>query len=160
MKGRYDDIVSRVADPILWYDEHGVPRYVPFASLRKADIPANEAALVEVVCQRCLRGVLVCCSGVQRRDGSRRLVVEAIRADAWGLYGDPPCHTTEAERVTGMDGSSAGESKVSIGVRVVDTGTARMENGRVILRSKSPSATKRRSYAASPKESGRLPTST
>lgn len=84
MKGRYDDIVSRVADPILWYDEHGVPRYVPFASRRKADIPADEAALVEVVCQRCLRGVLVCCSGVQRRDGSRRLVVEAIRADEWG----------------------------------------------------------------------------
>lgn len=120
MKGSYDDIVSRIADPILWYDEHGVPRYAPFAPHRKSDIYAQEAALVEVVCQACRRSFLVCCSRVEDRNGRPSTVAAQIRANDDALYHDPPCHTTEIERRTGMDGCMAGESMTTLGVRVVE----------------------------------------
>ncbi|MFS8038076.1 hypothetical protein ACI7BZ_14150 [Xanthobacter sp. AM11] len=120
MKGSYDDIMSRITDPILWYDEHGVPRYAPFAPDLKSDIYADEAALVEVVCQACRRAFLVCCSRAEAQDRRPIPVAEAIRANDDALYGDPPCHTTEIEARTGMGGCRAGETMTAIGVRVVE----------------------------------------
>lgn len=120
MKGSYDDIVSRIADPILWYDEHGVPRYAPFTPDLKSDIYADEAALVEVVCQECRRAFFVCCSRAE--DDNRRPVpvAERIRANDDRLYGDPPCHTTDIECQTGMESCRAGHTMNSIAVRVVE----------------------------------------
>jgi len=120
MKGSYDDIVSRIADPILWYDEHGVPRYVPFAPHLKSDIYAQEAALVEVVCQECRRSFFVCCSRAKDDNGRPSTVAERIRANDEMLYGDPPSHTTEIEQRTGMRSCMAGDSMNSIAVRVVE----------------------------------------
>lgn len=90
MRGSYDDILSRIPDAPLWYDENGVPRFEPFAPHWKAEPLADEAALVEVVCQHCLRAFLVCCSHASDGRGGWRRVAEAIADDGDGLYGDPP----------------------------------------------------------------------
>ena len=120
MKGSYDDILSRIPDAPLWYDENGVPRFEPFAPHWKAEPLAQEAALVEVVCQHCLRAFMVCCSHASARAGGWRLVAEAISDNGAGLYGDPPMHTTEAERLTGMDGCRIGETMTVIPLRVLE----------------------------------------
>ena len=53
MKARYDDILQ-FGTP-LWYDEHGVPRYVPFAPEHCGDPNAQQAALLQVACTICRR---------------------------------------------------------------------------------------------------------
>jgi hypothetical protein len=45
------DILDRLAEPPSWFDDHGVPRYEPFAPADLANIYADEAALAEVSCQ-------------------------------------------------------------------------------------------------------------
>jgi hypothetical protein len=51
----YDDILSRIAEEPVWFDEHAVPRYCKFAPDNLANIYAGEAALAEVTCQVCKR---------------------------------------------------------------------------------------------------------
>lgn len=75
---------------------------------------------MEVVCQRCLKTFRVCCSRVTDTAGIPRRIADAIRANATDLYGDPPCHTTQAQHLTGMDGCAAGESVTSQALRVVE----------------------------------------
>lgn len=38
MFARYDDILNRITDPPLWWDEHAVPRFVPFEPKYMANI--------------------------------------------------------------------------------------------------------------------------
>ena len=53
MLNSYSDIRSRISEPPLWWDESGVPRYVPFAPDEVADIYADQVALVLIACQAC-----------------------------------------------------------------------------------------------------------
>lgn len=120
MKGSYDDILSRIADPVLWHDENGAPRFAPFAPALRADPVTGETALVEVACRACRRAFRVCCSRAQAVDGAASSVAQEIRAGNAALYGAPPCHTTELERATGMDGCAAGEAMPSVAVQVLE----------------------------------------
>ena len=42
----YNDILKKIAEPPLWWDENRVPRYVEFAPQYIADIYSDEAALI------------------------------------------------------------------------------------------------------------------
>jgi hypothetical protein len=53
MLNSYDDIRSRIPESPRWWDENGVPRYVPFTPDETADIYAQECALVLIACQSC-----------------------------------------------------------------------------------------------------------
>ncbi|MFH1110952.1 MAG: hypothetical protein V1790_17400 [Planctomycetota bacterium] len=90
MRHDYPDIRRRIADPILWYDSDGCPRYDSFAPGLCTNIYAREVALVEIACQAC---------------GERFQVEMHTTAFEWGVstiaaeitgdclhYGDPPFH--------------------------------------------------------------------
>lgn len=49
----YDDIRSRISDPIFWWDDNGVPRYCHFRP-QQCGVYDVVVALVEVACQACL----------------------------------------------------------------------------------------------------------
>ncbi len=53
MNADYEDIRSRIAEPPLWFDEAGVPRYAPFTPWLIANIYAREAVLAHTRCQAC-----------------------------------------------------------------------------------------------------------
>jgi hypothetical protein len=86
VKASYYDIISRIGDPPIWFDEHGVPRYCEFAPQRSASIYVNEVALAEIACQGCGRVFHVAFSGVNVQSGT---IAEAIEAKSLH-YGDPP----------------------------------------------------------------------
>lgn len=84
MKQEYDDITSRLGDP-LWWDENGVPRYEPFSPRHNANIYADECALVEIACQACGHCFMVgLSSGPLGSPLHRRILDHAVH------YGDPP----------------------------------------------------------------------
>ena len=85
MRESYDDIRSLIERKPLWFDEHGVPRYVPFGPRLCANIYADEAVLAEVACQACGRLFHVAHS-TDRRRGK---IADLIRARELE-YGDPP----------------------------------------------------------------------
>jgi len=82
----YNDILSRIADQPIWFDEHAVPRYCDFAPRHLANIYAREAALVEVTCQVCKRLFRVAFSEANWRRGK---IADAIRSRTLH-FGDPP----------------------------------------------------------------------
>lgn len=49
----YRDILDRIDEPVIWFDEAAAPRYEPFAPNLTANIYAVEAALVRIECQSC-----------------------------------------------------------------------------------------------------------
>lgn len=49
----YDDIYSRIKDPIKWFDEMAVPRYCDFHPAKLANIHANQVVLFLLACQYC-----------------------------------------------------------------------------------------------------------
>ena len=49
----YDDILSRISEKALWFDEYAVPRDCGFSPGKLANIYAGEAVLAEVTCQVC-----------------------------------------------------------------------------------------------------------
>jgi hypothetical protein len=51
MQVRYDDILTRIPEPPLWW-LHGVPRYEPF-SVKLMPIGPKEMALVRSACSMC-----------------------------------------------------------------------------------------------------------
>lgn len=55
MHAHYEDITSRIAQEPLWYDQHGVPRYAPFAPLFCPNIYARHVVLLRIACQACQR---------------------------------------------------------------------------------------------------------
>lgn len=59
MKASYEDIKKRIVDPILWYDENGVPRYAKFYPDLSSNIYAKEIILLEIACQHCHKKFLV-----------------------------------------------------------------------------------------------------
>ncbi|MEM9638254.1 MAG: hypothetical protein AAGA94_11455 [Pseudomonadota bacterium] len=98
MHHHYGDILSRIAEPPLWFDENAVPRFDPFTVDRVANIYANEVALVRITCQGCKSSFDVAFSGVKvsrplpadaKRDGPSPMIRDHIRARTLH-YGDPP----------------------------------------------------------------------
>ncbi len=104
MNESYDDIRSRIAEPPQWWDEHAVPRYVPFAPRWLADIYADECALVLIACQNCghefpvamsssmgsaVRAVMLRKEDVTLETMRRYSVAASIETGAIH-YGDPP----------------------------------------------------------------------
>ena len=89
MHASYDDIISRISTPPIWYDEHTVPRYCSFEPGRSASIHIGEIALAEITCQECQRRFRVAFSAVNFQ---RQTIAEAIHNK--GLhFGDPPSTT-------------------------------------------------------------------
>ena len=92
----YHDIVGKLGRP-EWWDEAGVPRYVPFQPGEAHDIYADEVALVEIACQNCGKRFLVAFStSAMRRlwpaENGEPLPTLADAIKTRGLhYGDPPC---------------------------------------------------------------------
>jgi hypothetical protein len=120
MHARYDDITSRIAMRPLWYDEGGVPRYSTFSPGDCSNIYASECALVEIVCQECLRTFFVC---LTRRSRDQTLA-ECIRENVTnitGLCGDPPRHgVRDVKELTSRFDCLAGDTMSSLAVRVVE----------------------------------------
>jgi hypothetical protein len=88
MHASYEDIVSRISTPPIWYDEHAVPRYCTFEPHRSASIHIGEIALTEISCQQCKRRFLVAISAV---NFNGQTIAEAIQNKTL-RYGDPPRH--------------------------------------------------------------------
>jgi hypothetical protein len=108
MHASYDDIISRISTPPMWFDEHAVPRYCAFHAERSASIYIDEIALTEIACQQCQRRFHVAISPVNFR---KQTIAEAIRSKALS-YGDPPRHDS--------DGCDAGASMQSHPFRVLE----------------------------------------
>jgi len=86
MYAHYEDILSRIDAPPVWFDERAVPRYCEFGPDKVANIYASEVALVEILCQGCAHVFHVAFSELNAR-GVR--IAEAIRNNALH-FGDPP----------------------------------------------------------------------
>jgi hypothetical protein len=82
----YGDILSRIVEEPIWFDEHAVPRYCEFAPDKLANIYAGEAALAEVTCQVCQRLFRVAFSTANWSSGT---IADAIRLRTLH-FGDPP----------------------------------------------------------------------
>jgi len=94
----YADILSRIEEPPLWFDEFAVPRFDPFTPHLVANIYADEAALVRIECQGCETSFNVAFTGVAASkplpsdtalDGNVPLIRDHVRAQTLH-YGDPP----------------------------------------------------------------------
>ena len=49
----YSDIISRIIEPPLWWNAHGVPRWCEFAPIESANSLAREVVLIQIACQGC-----------------------------------------------------------------------------------------------------------
>lgn len=91
MNAHYEDILSRIKEEPVWFDEHAVPRFCPFEPGRAADIYADEVVLAVIACQNCSREFRVAFSlnafmAVTRQAKS---IQEQIKTRTLH-YGDPP----------------------------------------------------------------------
>lgn len=91
MKHYYKDILKKIAEEPAWFDEHGVPRYEPFAIDCIANIYANEVALCEIACQNCGHVFIVAISQdiFEEMEYGHKLHEEIVK-DGELAYGDPP----------------------------------------------------------------------
>jgi hypothetical protein len=55
----YGDIIDRIEEEPIWYDQNGVPRYEKFKPDLAPNIYADEVILLEIACQDCGRKFLV-----------------------------------------------------------------------------------------------------
>ncbi|WP_456618937.1 MULTISPECIES: hypothetical protein [unclassified Bradyrhizobium] len=113
MHTSYDDIISRISTPPIWFDEHAVPRYCAFEPARSANIHIGEIALVEITCQSCKRKFHVALSAVNFREGT---IAQAIRSKTLH-YGDPPRHDGDPDD---LNACRAGASMNSEPRRVIE----------------------------------------
>ena len=91
MNRYYGDILSRIAEPPLWFDEHAVPRWCLFSPGELADIYAREAALVLIECQFCRTSFEVAFSSTGAREkGGRKDQLAELIEEGRLHYGDPP----------------------------------------------------------------------
>lgn len=66
MQTNYDDIISRISEPPLWFDENAVPRYCAF-SPKESSPYLGEIALAEIDCQGLWAPFLCRVLGTQRK---------------------------------------------------------------------------------------------
>lgn len=102
MKSNYHDIIEKAGEP-LWYDDHGVPRYVKFHP-DECGVYIDAVALVKVRCQACDREFLVA-------DEIDETDIQMAGVPGWSLkppkpasgqigsfhYGDPPIHESDGK---------------------------------------------------------------
>lgn len=107
MKQQYQDIIEAFDSSPKWFDEHGVPRNVPFHPQEVADVYAREVALVRVRCQGCGTVFLVAVSWAvaDGMDGIAKLSKEPKGIE----YGDPP----------NVGCCSTGPTMTSVPIRIV-----------------------------------------
>lgn len=103
MKQPYYDILELTEKEPLWHDEHGVPRFAPFAPELVSDIYAEEVALLDLQCQSCGRHMQCAVSWSQlsaiadRQDPEKATLARRLRS-GMADYGDPPCwHKGESQ---------------------------------------------------------------
>jgi hypothetical protein len=91
MKGSYDDILSRIADPPLWFDEHGVPRWVTFGPQEVSNIYCQQVVLLAIECQGCGAPFSVALSWAEH-DGYlyKAQALDVSTRNGSIHYGDPP----------------------------------------------------------------------
>lgn len=82
----YSDILSRIKDPPLWFDENAIPRWCKFEPRELANIYAREAVLGVVRCQACHREFHVAMSCTRYEEHQ----LSSLAADRQLHYGDPP----------------------------------------------------------------------
>ena len=96
MHRHYRDILDRIAEPPVWFDENAVPRFCEFSTSETAYIYTNEAALVLIECQSCATLFKVAFTELNLRDelwdNSKKKVknISDLIADGSIHYGDPP----------------------------------------------------------------------
>jgi hypothetical protein len=87
MHNMYRDILERIPEAPLWFDEVGVPRYEPFSPRLLNNIYSGEAALAEISCQACGTRFLVALTERHVKQGF------SLSDELWlgrAYYGDPP----------------------------------------------------------------------
>ena len=95
MKANYKDILDRIAEEPIWFDEAGVPRYCDFSPNEISNIYAKEVALVEIACQNCGTRFNVAIAYDPMADlitpwkDMQFTMVDSIKGGGIG-YGDPP----------------------------------------------------------------------
>lgn len=89
MRAAYEDILSRLGKP-LWYDEAGVPRYMPFHPDLCNDPYAIEAGLFLIACQQCGMQFLV--ADTTHRFSVYKDRLSTLVAERTWHMGDPPRH--------------------------------------------------------------------
>jgi len=87
MKQTYSDIISRIKDPPLWWDEKGVPRYDPFHPYDLNCIYISEAVLFLIRCQACGKQFEVAATSHILHD-TESLALDIVEHRLH--YGDPP----------------------------------------------------------------------
>lgn len=100
MHHHYDDIISRISIPPLWWDEYAVPRFDDFKPGKHAYIYADEIVFLHIQCQGCGHDLRVCMSSSKMRRidlpkcSEGEIVYHPSLAEQveQGLihYGDPP----------------------------------------------------------------------
>ena len=86
MHCNYEDILSRVSIPPLWFDEHAVPRYCLPEPHVSSNIYADKVGFFEIACQGCDHRFLV---EMTETCGSALLHGSRGEPRHWH-YGDPP----------------------------------------------------------------------
>jgi hypothetical protein len=96
MHTQYLDIMSRIKENPIWFDEHAVPRFDDFHPTALANIYAKQCALALVACQICNRKfrVALSCTAVTPSPTAPgrpmgRKIDELIQTRKIS-YGDPP----------------------------------------------------------------------
>ena len=88
----YPDITKRITDPILWYDENGVPRFDPFHPDLCANIYAREVVLLRIQCAACSKQFEVALNWHPiELPGGRSLRSRILDKPHTVACGDPPC---------------------------------------------------------------------
>lgn len=93
MHRNYHDIISRINEPVKWFDENAVPRYDDFAPTRIANIYSHACCLLLIECQACGKEFRVAMSRDRFFLEWPDLVDDDVRLmpDIQTLsYGDPP----------------------------------------------------------------------
>jgi len=86
MKPSYQDILFRIKEEPLWYDQNGCPRYQTF-NPRLCDIYCDQAVLLLISCQNCGKEFKV---AIPNERYSENSFYERVSNGGNIYYGDPP----------------------------------------------------------------------
>ena len=116
MHRHYRDILSRIRQEPVWFDENAVPRFCEFSPSETANIYAQEVAFVLISCQGCGRDFRVAFTEMNLRNklwnkkNHKIKNISDLIEDGSIHYGDPP----------NIKCCPAGPTMNSIPVRVIE----------------------------------------